>query len=735
MLLLFSLGSYADSAECEWTGYKNGAKVSGPTQSTLSAAFNDAPTSGANAVDSVAITLLKSVTLNSRIQINQNSYSISVSNPNNDTIFVSDSFIYGYIRVNVGLSLYDVNVKGSTGSQQQMILARQLKYFKMIGGSVWVTSSSVSTASAVIGIKFQETPYYISRSNIVMSPSTRNYPVEAIEHLGKEGTIENSSISIYTDVPSGNSLTISSGSDSYIYGIYAKSSSTSAVCNANFNNIVIQGKKVKGLAAYTGGTIKSNGNIIVLPYADEVGGDISNLYSLWAKHDVSQTGRIIVHGGIYSGELWGGKVGSTMALELQSGFYTTSPATDVYDTNTMEINEVWQGANKYYEVRYKNETPPAGTSKYTASIYCGDSKAFNYTDYLETGVAPTFLSEADNVLVSLYPSSNAIAFIELPEDTTGMGDGAFDYRLESFPKSIAIKYYNQAGYFAREINLKDEDFYTPEDITISSADKLTYNRQFKTRTLDADTISLGTVCLPFAIDGTTVDGKKCELLNIKGYADREEGTEANPEEQAQRILFTAREDALPANTPSFINVGNGTDFGKDYRSDTCDVWNITFVAAEPVLHRFAAGKKDYDIDGGSNKMWLCGTDTTYTHVGTEQCKFWAMNQDGKTLGWINDGQTVKPMRAYIMFNQVPESFLSTTSGAPMFCMLLNDVNQNDGQVTGVVKTFDEATSDAELVNVYSADGQLLRKGVVKRDAFNGLGSGIYVVGGQKYILR
>ena len=235
MLLLFSLGSYAVDAECEWTGYKNGAKVSGPTQSTLSAAF----AAGTSAMDSVAITLLKSVTLSSAITFENKAYSVSLSNPNNDTITVSNSFLYSKDNTNYSVTLYDVNVKGnagSVGSFPAMVYIKTTRYFQMIGGSISVTSSSVSTSFNLAGVQIESTQYNISRANISVSPASKNYFVTAINlRTNAAGTISNSSISVYGDVKPCDALGLSYSQSKFNYGVYAQNGT---VCNMNFNNIV-----------------------------------------------------------------------------------------------------------------------------------------------------------------------------------------------------------------------------------------------------------------------------------------------------------------------------------------------------------------------------------------------------------------------------------------------------------------------------------------------------------------
>lgn len=726
IFLCGSMSVYADVAECEWQGYKNGVIVSTAKGSgNLSSAINETT---ATTYDSVAIKLLKNIHLTNFIQI-ISTKKISINNPNNDTITVDHSFLYYYRQTSLKLYLNDLIVRGnisSVGSNGALIYNRGSGDLCVKGGSYISNSTDFANTIVTVFRADQASKLFMERVEIVNSPSSKNKASYAMQISNTSGSVQHCSMGVYTD------LTAVDAPDTESCGVSVDGSSN---VSFDYNNIVVNSKKAKGIFINgSSAQVLSNANIIILPYADvDTNPTHPSLFSLWVKSDVG-TSKLTVHGGVYSANVSG--TGNHFVLE--SGYYSIEPKLDLYDTHKLELSEIWQGDNKYYELKYKTPSEiPAGTSLYTARIYCGDSKHFDYSDYLATGVAPTFLSETDNVLFGLYPNSNAIAYIELPVDTTGM-NGAFDYTREDFPKHVAVKYYNKPGYYARQISLKDEAFYSPVEITLPSAENLTYRRQFKARTTNGDgvvdTVSLGTVCLPFAIDGMTVAGNKCELLDVKGYADKQEATPANPEEQLQRLLFTPREDILPANTPSFINVGNNTDFFKSFRSDTCEVWDVTFVSKENVLHPFSATKKSYNV-GESNKMWLCGTDSIYVQGETDPCKYWAMNQNGTTLGWIAPGQTMKPMRAYIMFSEVPESFLSSTSNARMLCNVLVDEKDVKGAATNINIFDDEVIAESAIVDVYSANGQLLRKSVEMRDAFNGLNSGIYVVGGQKYILR
>ena len=60
---------------------------------------------------------------------------------------------------------------------------------------------------------------------------------------------------------------------------------------------------------------------------------------------------------------------------------------------------------------------------------------------------------------------------------------------------------------------------------------------------------------------------------------------------------------------------------------------------------------------------------------------------------------------------------------------------NDGKGDGMDNVLDNAESrESELVDVYDLTGTLVRRQVKRADAVKDLKKGIYIVGGQKYVV-
>ena len=89
-----------------------------------------------------------------------------------------------------------------------------------------------------------------------------------------------------------------------------------------------------------------------------------------------------------------------------------------------------------------------------------------------------------------------------------------------------------------------------------------------------------------------------------------------------------------------------------------------------------------------------------------------------------DAVNLKGFRAYITVNETSE-----VNGANV--LLIGELLDDD--VTGIEAVANEAAEADKLVNVYDLTGKMLKQGVKKSDALNGLTNGLYIVDGKKVV--
>lgn len=89
-----------------------------------------------------------------------------------------------------------------------------------------------------------------------------------------------------------------------------------------------------------------------------------------------------------------------------------------------------------------------------------------------------------------------------------------------------------------------------------------------------------------------------------------------------------------------------------------------------------------------------------------------------------DAVNLKGFRAYITVNETSE-----VNGANV--LLIGGLFDDD--VTGIEAVANEAAEADKLVNVYDLTGKMLKQGVKKSDALNGLTKGLYIVDGKKVV--
>ena len=99
--------------------------------------------------------------------------------------------------------------------------------------------------------------------------------------------------------------------------------------------------------------------------------------------------------------------------------------------------------------------------------------------------------------------------------------------------------------------------------------------------------------------------------------------------------------------------------------------------------------------------------------------------DGSTLGRfvkLSEGATVPSMRAYLNLKNVSNAKLAVSF-------------EEDDEVTGIGQITDGQLDPDNPVNVYSADGRMVRSAVNQSECLKGLPAGIYIVGGKKYAVK
>lgn len=144
--------------------------------------------------------------------------------------------------------------------------------------------------------------------------------------------------------------------------------------------------------------------------------------------------------------------------------------------------------------------------------------------------------------------------------------------------------------------------------------------------------------------------------------------------------------------------------------------------------------------GGSEGHWTFfdAVEHTYLGLNTNGNKLNALaSEDSDNAQWsINftstgmaDIENNYYEGRYIRYNSSAPRFACYTSTQTLVALYV----QNSAQ-TGIA-TLAPAAASSQTVNVYSADGRLVRRNVCHANACTGLQSGIYIVGGRKVIVK
>ena len=218
------------------------------------------------------------------------------------------------------------------------------------------------------------------------------------------------------------------------------------------------------------------------------------------------------------------------------------------------------------------------------------------------------------------------------------------------------------------------DFYTPVAFTATEA---TYSRTLPS------TSTWGTIALPFAV---------AEVSGASLY--QADGVVSDSGEESILAVVPAGGNTLDANTPALFK-GEGEGAEVSFSASGAEV----AATADAVLTK-AIGESSYNLNGSMSTITLDEGD-----LFISKDKFWSVGTQN-TVG-------MQAFRAYI----------DAPSSSPAKSMRI---------MVGSTSDIRQAVSGgSRLVDVYSLQGIMLRKGVESGKALNGLPSGVYVVDGKK----
>ena len=283
--------------------------------------------------------------------------------------------------------------------------------------------------------------------------------------------------------------------------------------------------------------------------------------------------------------------------------------------------------------------------------------------------AKMYEGSADNV-TDIYTNASGIS---RPEGTNALI--VIEDAVSAPAGTNVIVKDGDGAYICADLDLTDgADFYTPVAFT---ADKATYSRTLPS------TSTWGTIVLPFA--ATEVSGASL----YQAYDVVSDGSD----ESVLAVLPTGG-NTLEANTPALFK-GESADTEVSFSASGAEV----AATADAGLTK-AIGGSGYSLNGSMSTITLTTGDL---FISKDQ--FWSVGTENKV--------GMQAFRAYI----------DAPSSSPAKSMRI---------MVGSTTDIRQALADgSRLVDVYSLQGILLRKGVESSKALNGLPAGVYVVGGKK----
>lgn len=248
-------------------------------------------------------------------------------------------------------------------------------------------------------------------------------------------------------------------------------------------------------------------------------------------------------------------------------------------------------------------------------------------------------------------------------------------------------------------NLVIKDGYPFDAIYSFTATNVSYDRAFANTGEDY----FSTVCLPFAInkDNTRI-AKLLKFVELK--------------QEDNQIIFDDA-DIIPANTPCVISVLDKQPF-----LDMKNV-NARIEASTPCIiwKSVPDNASNAEKEEAARICKLYGTYETRTDISTNN-EMIVYGFSGGKFVQVGEGCTFKPFRAYITADR---------NNAPTLTKELNLATKN-GWVN--IKNIQNSSTNNETT-VFSTDGILLRKAPTYSKAIKNLPKGIYIINGNKTIIK
>lgn len=248
-------------------------------------------------------------------------------------------------------------------------------------------------------------------------------------------------------------------------------------------------------------------------------------------------------------------------------------------------------------------------------------------------------------------------------------------------------------------NLVIKDGYPFDAIYSFTATNVSYDREFANTGEDY----FSTVCLPFAIDKDNPQiAKLLKFVELK--------------QEDNQIIFDDA-DIIPANTPCVISVLDKQPF-----LNMKNV-NARIEASTPriIWKSVSDNASNAEKEEAARICKLYGTYETRTDISTNN-EMIVYGFSGGKFVQVGEGCTFKPFRAYITADR---------NNAPALTKELNLATKN-GWVN--IKNIQNSSTNNETT-VFSTDGILLRKAPTYSKAIENLPKGIYIINGNKTIIK
>ena len=369
-------------------------------------------------------------------------------------------------------------------------------------------------------------------------------------------------------------------------------------------------------------------------------------------------------------------------------FQVQNNADRVGETNPAcwEFMEVWSGGGLYQKddngwVVYQSVA--LGKGMYKVSAYTFGNQA---TAWLSAGSGASTLAKGDAVNSENMKMTNVSFYLDeasTAENPTKLG--------------IFIDAANSCGWFGihdmklYKVHLQAQDLTLNETDAEYSVTADTYANVTLNRTLKAND-TWNSFCVPFDMTAEQLtDNGITEVVALNAATLSEDGT--------GKLTFENVE-TIEAGKPYLVKVER----------------EVTSIKVDGVAVHAATPAATEAINGVSMVGNYASMKVPQGAYFISDNKFYYADQA--------DAVNLKGFRAYITVNETSE-----VNGANV--LLIGGLLDDD--VTGIEAVANEAAEADKLVNVYDLTGKMLKQGVKKSDALNGLTNGLYIVDGKKVV--